>query len=136
MKIMKKILLFIFLVPIIANSQIKIGSITISDSLAKEYFFDCIKNPDTIYVDMTTENSRKYQSLMLYEVEPPECAARREESERESKEYEKKHPSKLLAKNDTILFISGGASWWCGRKGYAIPRKPSEEDFVKWYSNK
>lgn len=34
----------------IASAQIKIGDLEISDALAKEYFFDCQKRPDTIFV--------------------------------------------------------------------------------------
>lgn len=47
---MNKILLICFLaLPFLVGAQnIKIGDISISDSLAKEYFLDCYQKPDTI----------------------------------------------------------------------------------------
>jgi hypothetical protein len=43
-------LMLFMLLPVSVLSQIKIGDITISDSLAREYFLDCYKKSDTITV--------------------------------------------------------------------------------------
>ena len=42
------ILLFLLLPGFVYSQNIKIGDISISDSLAKEYFMDCYNRPDTI----------------------------------------------------------------------------------------
>lgn len=46
---MKYLLPFLFLMSFACQAQIKIGDITISDSLAKEYFLDCYQYPETTY---------------------------------------------------------------------------------------
>lgn len=124
--------------------QIKIGDITIDNKIAKEYFQDCYLHPDIVTPEqeygLPDEWGREQNSLI-----------RERNNELIIRSIGKRYDTIYYeAYNDTLY---DGVLWAsydfkkgvkkitiehqkAGRyiqfKGYLIPRKPSEIDFIKW----
>ena len=86
------------------NMDVSIGEIKVRGWMAKEYFKDLTANPDTIW-----ETTRPYQTT-IKEME-------------EFRESVKNCIKRIYKPNDYE------PDWI----GYLTPRKPTEQDFIKWY---
>lgn len=84
------------------KAQTKIGNITLSDSEAKAYFLDCYNRPDTI----PTKSQNDFSCT--------NCSRPMAEFDRAKK----------------IEQVPAGS--YKEERGYLIPRKPSEIDFIRW----
>jgi hypothetical protein len=103
----------------IASAQIKIGHITISDSIAKDYFNDCQKNPDTLWIRVRYQFLTHEDSIILgasvkmfgesYDYTPP--------------------PKEIIDKSIGYIYATVDRQ----KVGYVIPRTPSADDFAKWF---
>lgn len=106
-----KSLWIIFALPIVAFAQnVKIGDITISDSMAREYFLDCYARPDTIPSQAFKEGDWFHEKL--------------------------KHKIKWYSPNLAKARTTGGDSVYISFGGQLFliaPREPSAADFRDWF---
>lgn len=115
---MTKLLLFICLTAFTVRAQnIKIGDISISDALAKEYFLDCYKRPDTVYCyTERAKNSFKFAIAWYRNPEAPTSV----------------RPVLIpVNSRDTANEPPGVAYTYL-----LLPREPSAEDFRDWFLRK
>ncbi len=104
----------------VAEAQIKIGDMEITEAIAKEYFLDCYVNPDTV---------RVYRKSSSYGNEPrfyDDLGNRYFNRETIKKKY-----LRGLAKQRTKH------EWRRGLEGiYLKTRTPSADDFAEWFRRK
>lgn len=110
--------------PVVA--QIKIGDITISDSLAKEYFLDCHKHPDTL--------KKKYPNVSYAD------GAERMMSDLEIKQkIEMDRFNQWLDENNIKVLRKYGnhnGIKYIEDEWYLMPRQPSASDFAAFMRRK
>lgn len=120
---MNKLIFFIILINIATEcfaQMIKFGDISVDQKLAKEYFADLYTHPDTIieksYEDYLGNNG--YYTREEYN-----------EAKLKAAEF-----NKNLEKFNLGIFIDSTCIHTHNFSiKYIMPRKPSEEDFVRWY---
>jgi hypothetical protein len=153
---MKKLSLLLLLLPLSLLAQIKIGNITIPDSVAQKYFLDCYSHPDTV----KPKSEYEFYSCTNCTVSNEETQRAKNMSDDFNENLKKCNIGDVRdtvyykasditlydgivyasfdyqkgAKKITIKHFDAGkyVDW----KGYLMPRKPSEQDFVKWYNEK
>lgn len=152
-----KIVLFLLL-SVSVTAQIKIGNITLPDSIAEAYFLDCYIHPDTIverkdfagatvsYRSAMEEFNRELAKSSLsgeilktihYEAhrdttyEGGLLYAATGMTDKEINDYNKKNRGKIVS----IESIPAG-SYRRHTGKFLVPRKPSEIDFIKYFKNK
>lgn len=155
-RISQAILIVVALVglTISVKAQTKIGELTVSDSTAKKYFLDCYNHPDTI----------KERSSHDYGIpDCSGCSFNYNDftnAEREAKDYNSQlknnsigkvtHVVNVPARIDTSYYFNSFVSnkhlkqkplithreaySYIEFVGWLIPRKPAEQDFIKWYA--
>ena len=113
-----KTFIFIIAFTSICFSQIKIGKLTVSDKLAKEYFLDLYKYPDTLTISRDNCLDGYPGNNSFHDQYGNSYKTWGDVLKRTIKEY--KEGSKYVL---------------CGWKFFA-PRKASEEDFIKWLNKR
>ncbi len=145
-----------------AGAQIKIGNIAVSDSIGKKYLLDCYQHPDTMklkdewqdvpvlsrsanmveYMPMTPEQEMQYkQPIRDYNSRIVQNSI--------GKAF-KSIPYNAHADTLWTSIWSDGNGWKHSKDyyqivqvpagadrefiGFLVPRKPTEEDFIKWLS--
>jgi len=103
-------LLFFLGMFFVARAQVKIDNLEVSDKIAKEYFLDCYKNPDTVWFrsmngGFSPDPQRDEYGRMAIKIIT------------EDKMF-----------SETMGIVTG--------YGYIVPRKPTSRDFMKWLSEK
>lgn len=114
--------ILILIVPLLAFSQIKIGTIEITEKLAGEYFLDCYKNTEEI--TQFADGSFEYRDGNSIWVSKGNNILRQKRDAAVS--------CTTIFKNDTIDGFAS-TTWYTI---YYIPRQPSERDFIKWFKER
>lgn len=121
-----KIILILLITSLACKGQIKIGDITISDSLAKEYFLDCYQRPDTFkkkYSGISYVNGGE-RFMTNYEIE--------QKNEMENfNSWLDKNKIKVLRKYGNYKGEKYTEDEW-----YLVPRTPSASDFAEFIRRK
>lgn len=99
--------LFVFLP---TYGQIKIGDITVSEELAKDFFYYCETNPDTITIHLGYGGISQDEEYRFKELD------------RQS-----------LTRRESHAPEGGG---WVYAYSWVIPKKPTAENFAKWFMNR
>lgn len=153
-------ILFFILIPFCSFGQIKIGDITVSNDVAKEYFLDCKQKPDTVWrthffymeSDMNEEiywAKNEGQSLykvkskreIAYDIKLKEEIGQRRirdsiatigftQQQRDSYFINQFNSSTTTSQ----IIYHGQIDSNHFPEGYAIPRTPSASDFATWFS--
>lgn len=115
-------LVILFLCSLGLKAQIKIGDITVSEAMAKEYFLDCYTHPDTLWRDLrgfSREDGLRWEEIArqsLCTVDPPPSKAELAQREKENREEQRKDSLKRV--NDKVLRPHGikktleGKEYW------------------------
>jgi len=141
-------ILFFVLISTAMNAQIKIGNITLPDSIAKEYLLDCYSHPDIVQLRHTMDfydnlplekfHNTPYKntgiqdsmdlmlkthgSIVYSGYSRTLINGNYEEAKRKSEEQN------AYIKTNSIGKIKDAWGW----EWYLIPRKPTEIDLIKW----
>lgn len=99
----------------VAQAQIKIGDITVSRALAREYFLDCQTHPDTV--------TNPYEKNYWIVDDSATVGATYSEKEAAMRDAEDERLTRVA------LGVFRGKDY---RKRYVVPRTPSAADFAKW----
>ena len=157
---MKTLLIFILTLSVSVEAQIKIGNITVSDSLGKAYLIDCFMRPDTLVkISIWTEENYKPKYKPLFtESEKAACkkidslndlnskiknmiylsgtADVRIISDYNEKENRVKKYNQWL--ESSAINTIQGRGWFRDSSitWYLVPRKPTDTDFIIWFNKK
>lgn len=102
------------------KAQSKIGNVTVADSVFSRYIFDCYKHPDKLY----------YQGWKFSEPVDGFSTLNREQ------EIKDDLYNAILDKNKIRDFYEFYNHDHKTKHiaGCYVPRKPTEQDFIKWYT--
>lgn len=144
----------LLLCAVFCQAQLKIGSITVDSETAKKYIADCYLHPDTVrpksmYDFLSCTNcsvsNEEIQRAKIMADDFNENLIKYNIGEVIDTVHYEAHSDTLY---DGVLFanydykkdaknieIEHQPAWsYVDWKGYLMPRKPSEQDFVKWYA--
>lgn len=102
-----KILIVLLLYSLIAFGQIKIGDITISEKIAKDFFYYCQINPDTITIRVSMGGTSEEEEFRYKELDRQSLTGRISHSP------------------------EGGGFVYA--YSWVIPKKPTAENFANWF---
>lgn len=115
---MNKILYILLLPTLLCAQNIKIGDISISEALAKEYFLDCHQRPDTIFYNGSPELDHKLKQAIYWYRNP--------------KFPNPENKPQFITVTPEHRIKRKSPNMW----SYAlmlVPREPSAADFRDWY---
>ena len=142
------LLAILLLCAVSGKAQTKIGDITIADSIAQKYFADCYLRPDTIPLKTMRDFNGNCNGCYV-----------NVEEENKFKRYMDEYNENLLRISigrvtDTVRYSSGvdtiynwysntthsktftlykhDAGYYVNYGVYLVPRKPNEQDFIRW----
>ena len=123
---MHKIIFLLFFLPGLASAQwLKLGDMSIADSVAKKYLLDCYLRPDTIrYYDIHKENSShdEYAKEIAYVDKLDKICRERIKLQSRQKKWEP-------------MDNNGHYAWvYIWDPTWIVIRKPSKRDFIKWFN--
>ena len=150
--IMRHVFWLAILLPLMSHSQFKIGNISIDSTIFYKYLADCYSRPDTV------KEKSQYDFLSCINCPVPNDELRYAKlmADQFNDNLKKNNIGKIV---DTIYYKMGNdtlydgilwASWdykkrakkievkphpagsYLHFRGYLMPRKASEEDFIKW----
>jgi len=107
--IIKKTIILFFLSAMFLPAQIKIGDIEVSEEIAKEFFYYCQTNPDTVVIKL------------------PELVG-----EEDMRNFEILDRLSLTGRH-FLTHEDGGAVKRVYAFSWLIPRKPTEANLCRWF---
>ncbi len=141
-----KILILAILFPFIGNAQFKIGNIEVDKRTFNEYIDDCYEHPDTIYYLPWSKENKEQIKLSIGRVSKTveasydtiynrqyngDIVAGSWGSEKEVEEWIESEKQKDIKSGIKVIKFIDKYTYLTN--DFLFPRKPTEEDFIKWY---